>query len=62
MNCMKKEEKKGFRPFTNELELGLGWNLEERSCDENEGFGSREKKERSKYLSKKWIGFNLKYK
>ena len=24
MNCMKNEEKKGFRPFTNELELGLG--------------------------------------
>ena len=53
MNCMKNEEKKGFRLFTNEFELGLGRNLEERSCDENEGFGSREKRERSKYLSKK---------
>ena len=49
MNCMKNEEKKGFRLFTNELELGLGRNLEERSCDEKKGL-DRERKEKDRNI------------
>ena len=59
---MKNEEKKGFRPLSNKLELGLGRNLEEgRSFDENKGFGLREKKEVSRSLSLNKTGLTFEY-
>ena len=59
---MKNKEKKGFRPLTNELELGLGRNLEERrSFDEKEGFGLREKREVSRCLSLNKTRLTLEY-
>jgi len=59
---MKNKEKNGFRPLTNKLELGLGWNLEKRrSFNEKEGLGLREKREVLRCLSLNKTGLTLKY-
>ena len=52
MKCMKDKKKKRFRTHTNELKLGIGRTLEgKKDIGERMGFGSREKRERSRYLS-----------
>ena len=49
---MKDEKKKRFRTHTNELKLGIGQILEgKKDIGERMGFGSREKRDRSRYLS-----------
>lgn len=50
---MKEEEKKRQRPLTKGFKLGRGRKIrEKKDFSEEQGFGSREKRERSKYLSK----------
>ena len=51
MKCMKDKKKKRFRTHTNELKLGIGRTLEgKKDIGERMG-GSREKRDRSRYLS-----------
>ena len=62
MKCMKIEKKKRFRALTKWKKLGLGQNLEGRKLfGEKKKFGSREKRERSKYLKWSKIGSDLIY-
>ena len=62
MKCMRKEKKKRFRSHTNKLDLGMGRNLKgKKDFCEKRGFGSREKSERSRYLSSSKTRSTLEY-
>ena len=59
---MKNEEKKRFRPLSNELRLGKGWKRDwNRDFGEKKGSGSKFIELRSKCLSEMKIGLTLVY-
>ena len=59
---MKEDERKRFRTHTSELKFGIGRILQvKKDFGERKGFGSREKRDRSRYLSLNKIGLTLNY-
>ena len=62
MKYIKNEKKKISRTLTKRLRLGLGRNIEwKKVFGEKVRFESREKRERLRYLSLKWIRSNLRH-
>ena len=60
--CMKEDERKRFSTHTSELKFGIGRILQvKKDFGERKGFGLREKRDRSRYLSLNKTGLTLNY-